>query len=69
MKPPNELQEEADFGLLRAWLARPVDHVLGGGGVSQADINEQLGSSPAGRTRAEITQVLIVLCQNFPKAV
>lgn len=50
MRPPNEVPSAAEFGLLRAYLARA--------GVSQAQITEWIGVKPDGRTRAEITSEL-----------
>jgi len=50
MKSPNETPSAAEFGLLRAYLAR--------NGVSQAQIKEWVGNKPDGRTRAEIADGL-----------
>jgi len=48
--PPDEMPSAAEFGLLRAYLAR--------NDVSQAQIKEWVGIRPDGRTRAEITDEL-----------
>ncbi|MBW2637770.1 MAG: hypothetical protein JRC86_09665 [Deltaproteobacteria bacterium] len=61
MKPSNGVPDAAEFGKIRSYLAIK--------GVSQADIDTHLGASPAGRTRAEITESLKTMCQGFPKAV
>jgi len=50
MRSPNETPSAAEFGLLRAYLARR--------GVSQAQISEWIGIKPDGRTRAQITDEL-----------
>jgi hypothetical protein len=51
MKPPNSIPSAAEFGELRAFLAKKK--------VSQADINAAIGENVGGRTRAEITNKLI----------
>lgn len=61
MKPSNGVPDASEFGKIRSYLAQQ--------GVSQTDINEYLGGSPAGRTRAEITNNLKTMCQGFPKAI
>lgn len=50
MRLPDGVPSAAEFGLLRAYLARA--------GVSQAQITEWIGVKPDGRTRAEITDEL-----------
>ena len=49
-KPPYEIPSTAEFGLLRAYLARA--------GISQNDIKIIIGINPDGRTRSEITAEL-----------
>jgi len=49
-KPPNETPGPAEFGQLRAYLAQ--------NGMSQAQIDEAIGTAPDGRTRAEIAAEL-----------
>jgi hypothetical protein len=43
---PNGIPSQAEFGLLRAYLAKSK--------MSQAQIDEAIGTAPNGRTRAEI---------------
>ena len=50
MKPPHEIPGAAEFGLLRAHLAK--------NGWSQAQITAAIGNNPAGRSRAEIATEL-----------
>jgi len=51
-RPPNEPPSNAEFGLLRAYLAQ--------NGYSQAQIKDAIGNKPNGKTRQQITQDLIV---------
>lgn len=60
MKLPDEMPDASEFGLLRAYLAQA--------GVSQAQIIEWIGTSPAGRTRAEIAEALRAGLKGLPKA-
>ena len=45
-KPPKDNMPANEFGQLRAYLAQQ--------GVSQAEIDEAIGTAPAGRTRAGV---------------
>lgn len=60
MKNPNELPDDAEFGLLRAHLATQM---------SQADITSVIGSNVSGQTRAEITDKLKAHFKAAPKGV
>lgn len=50
MRPRNETPPQAEFGLLRAYLAQQS--------MSQAQINEAIGTQPRGRTSAQIAEEL-----------
>lgn len=56
-KTPTALPSQADFGLMRAWLAQK--------GVSQEAIKQAIGEGQY--TRAQIIQKLTVFCQQLPK--
>ncbi|MFW2441123.1 MAG: hypothetical protein ACN4GR_17330 [Arenicellales bacterium] len=60
MKTPNEMPDASEFGQLRSYLAR--------NGFKQAWIRAAIGNNPSGRTRAEITGVLIAELKVLPKA-
>ena len=60
MKDKNGTPPAAEFGQLRAFLAQA--------GVSQAQITEWIGGSPAGRTRTEIADLLRAGLRELPKA-
>lgn len=61
MKPITEKPSAAEFGLIRADLARY--------GVSQATINEVIPvGAHATMTRAEIVEKMKEMCKSFPKA-
>ena len=60
MKSPNEIPAAAEFGQLRAFLARL--------GVKQANINAALGATVRGRTRKQITDDLIGFAKPLTKA-
>lgn len=51
MEPRDEMPSAAEFGLIRAYLARA--------GVSQAEISAIIGTNVSGRTRAEIAADLV----------
>ena len=58
-KPPNDPMPANQFGQLRAYLAQ--------NGVSQAEIDEAVGTSASGRTRSEVTGDLRVWLHARPK--
>ena len=57
--PTDEITAD-DFGLLRAYLAKNK--------VSQADIDQAIGTAAAGRTRGEIAQALRIWLRARPAA-
>ena len=59
-KGKDEKPTAAEFGLLRAYLARI--------GVSQAQINSVIGNTVNNRTRAQIANLLINWMKGLPKA-
>lgn len=59
-KPPNEKPTASEFGQLRSYLAQ--------NGMSQADIDEALGTNGNQNTRAETADLLKAYLKNVPAA-
>ena len=59
-RPESNIPGAAEFGLLRAYLARA--------GVSQATIRSWIGTGAQGRTRAEIAAIMRERLRDLPKA-
>ena len=59
MGAPGGPPDESEFGRLRAYLAQA--------GVSQAEIKDVIGDAPAGKTRAEIAELLRAWLKTRPK--
>ena len=53
---PNEIPSQAEFGLLRSYLAKRK--------FSQSQIKEAVGDNPNGKTRHEITNQIINWLKN-----
>jgi len=59
MKDPGTPPTAAEFGLLRAFLARNK--------FTQSWIQSVIGNAPAGKTRAQITELLKAAIKVLPK--
>ncbi len=69
MPRPTDTFSAAEFGQLRAFLAKPQGKPPNQTpGFTQAWINSVIGTAPAGRTRAQITDLLRAALRILPKA-
>lgn len=59
-KSPNGVPTAAEFGLIRAYLARA--------GVSQAQVEAVIGKTVNKRTRAQLADLLKLWLRELPKA-
>lgn len=60
LKPPTDTMPANQFGQLRAYLAQPPNS------VSQAEINEAVGTAAGGRTRLEVAGELVAWLKTRP---